>query len=170
MRRSGMGRRFCRFVLHAAIAAALVGCVTTGSIGGRLSASGQPPTPVTFSFQSDRFGEGGTLSVTLPDGEYFSGRYLQVTSTSTADVVRPITVFWGPRWHHWGPFGDPWLDESDYTSFVTNYSGRVVATLFGNKGNTMRCRFQLSNPQAGLSQGGVGECNVSNGGTIEAQF
>ncbi len=165
-----MGQGCFRFVQSLAIVTALAGCVTTGSIGGRLSASGQPPVGVTFSFQSDRFGEGGTLSVTLPDGEYYSGRYLQVTSTSTADVVRPITIFWGPRWRHWGPFDDPWFDEGDYTSFVTNYSGRVVATLFGDKGNTMRCRFQLTNPSAGLSQGGVGECHVSNGGTIDAQF
>ncbi len=165
-----MGMGWVRVIHAAVVATALAGCVTTGSIGGRLSASGQAPVGVTFSFQSDRFGDGGMLSVTLPDGEYFSGRYVQVTSTSTADVIRPITIFWGPRWHHWGPFGDPWFDEADYTSFVTNYSGRVVATLFGNKGNTMRCRFQLTDPQAGLSRGGVGECNVSNGGTIDAQF
>jgi hypothetical protein len=165
-----MERGLARGIQAVAIAISLAGCVTTGSIGGRLSASGQPPVAVTFSFQSDRFGEGGTLSVRLPNGEHFSGRYLQVTSTSTADVVRPITIFWGPRWHHWGPFGGPWFDESDYTSFVTNYSGRVVATLFGDKGDTMRCRLQLINPQAGLGQGGVGECNVSNGGTIDVQF
>jgi hypothetical protein len=152
------------------LASGLAGCVTTGSIGGRLSAPGEPVTGVVFSFQSDRFGEGGRLSAALPGGEYFSGRYLQITSTSTADVVQPISMFWGPRWHHWGAFGPPWMEEGDHTAFVRTYSGKVVATLFGDKGNTMRCRFQLTNPEAGLSSGGVGECQVSNGGQIDVQF
>ena len=152
------------------IVVGLAGCVTTGSIGGRLSVPGEPVAGVTFSFQSERFGEGGRLTVALPGGEYFSGRYLQITSTSTTDVVQPISMFWGPRWHHWGPFGPPWMEEGDHTAFVRNYSGKVVATLFGDKGNTMRCRFQLTNPEAGLSSGGVGECQVSNGGKIDVQF
>jgi hypothetical protein len=62
------------------------------------------------------------------------------------------------------------MEEGDHTTFVRTYSGRVVATLFGDKGNTMRCRFQLTNPEAGLSSGGVGECQVSSGGTIDVEF
>jgi hypothetical protein len=152
------------------LAAGLAGCVTAGSMGGRLSVPGEPVAGVTFSFQSDRFGEGGRLTVPLPSGEYFTGRYLQITSTSTADVVQPISMFWGPRWHHWGPFGPPWMEEGDHTAFVRTYSGKVVATLFGDKGNTMRCRFQVTNPEAGLGNGGVGECQVSDGGRIDVQF
>ncbi|MBI4379632.1 MAG: hypothetical protein HY574_00335 [candidate division NC10 bacterium] len=166
MMRIGFWESICALV----IVVGLAGCVTTGSIGGRLSVPGEPVAGVTFSFQSERFGEGGRLFVILPSGEYFSGRYLQITSTSTADVVQPISMFWGPRWHPWGPFDPPWIEEGDHTTFVRNYSGKVVATLFGDKDNTMRCRFQLTNPEAGLSSGGVGECQVSNGGTIEVEF
>ena len=79
-------------------------------------------------------------------------------------------MFWGPRWHPWEPFGPPWVEEGDHTTFVRNYSGKVVATLFGDKDNTMRCRFQLTNPEAGLSSGGVGECQISNGGKIDVEF
>jgi hypothetical protein len=74
----------------------LAGCVTTGSIGGRLSVPGEPVAGVTFSFQSERFGEGGRLTVALPSGEYFSGRYLQITLTSTADVIQPISISGSP--------------------------------------------------------------------------
>ena len=161
---------FRESILALVIVVGLAGCVTTGSIGGRLSVPDEPVAGVTFSFQSERFGEGGRLFVILPSGEYFSGRYLQITSTSTADVVQPISMFWGPRWHPWEPFGPPWVEEGDHTTFVRNYSGKVVATLFGDKDNTMRCRFQLTNPEAGLSSGGVGECQISNGGKIDVEF
>jgi hypothetical protein len=54
---------------------------------------------------------------------------------------------------------------------VRNYSGKVAATPFGDKGNTMQRRFQLTNtnPEAGPISGGGGECQVSNGGKFDAQ-
>ena len=151
-------------------AAALSGCVSTGLLNGRLAVPGQPAVPVTFTFTSDRPGEGGTLTATLPDGEFFSGRYVQITSTTTEDAVGPMFRGWDPYWHTWGPYGQPWYDGRDYHAFRTNYSGKVVATLFGDKGNTMRCRFRLGDPPSGLSGGGTGECQLSTGGAIEVQF
>jgi hypothetical protein len=142
--------------------------VTTGFIDGRLSSSGNPPTPVSFVYKSEAFGDGGTLNVTLPGGESFSGKYTQVTSTSTADVVHP--VFWDPIWDDWGPFGNPWYPGADFSTFVKNYSGKVVATLFGDRDDTMRCRFRLSSPESGMRGGGVGECQLSNGAKIDATF
>ena len=152
------------------IALVLSGCVSTGQMNGRLSVPGQPVAGVTFKFVSDRFGEGGTLSTTLPGGESFSGTYLQITSTTSTDVVEPFFVGWDPYWAGWGPFGEPWFDGGDHTVFRTNYSGKVVATLFGSGGNTMRCRFRLSDPPSALSGGGVGECQLSKGGKIDVEF
>ena len=123
---------------------------------------------------SERLGNGGTLSVTLPDGESYSGRYLQITSTSTVDTLGwgwGYGYGWGPYWGDWGAWGPgPWYGPADWTSFVRNYSGSVVATLFGNAGHTMRCRFHLASPELGLSGGGVGECQTSDGRHIDAQF
>jgi hypothetical protein len=34
----------------------------------------------------------------------------------------------------------------------------------------MRCRFRLADPDVGMSSGGVGECDVSGGGKIAADF
>ena len=53
---------------------------------------------------------------------------------------------------------------------MKNYSGKVIATLFGDKGGTMRCRFHLSQPAAGMEGGGVGECQTKAGDKIIAQF
>ena len=149
-----------------ALAALLSGCVYHGSIAGRLQAGGAQPQPITMNFQTQRFGPGGTMNTELPSGEYFTGRYLQITSETTADSF-------GPGWGGWGPWGPGWGDwggGADYATFIQNYSGRVVATLFGDRKNTMRCRFQLANPQEGMSGGGVGECQVTNGDKIDAQF
>jgi hypothetical protein len=146
----------------------LAGCATTGFVDGRFSAAGNPPVPITFVYKTQPFGEGGTMTVDLPTGESFSGKYVQITSTSTADVVHPL--FWEPIWDDWGPFGAPWYEGTDFPTLVRNYTGKVVATLFGDRGDTMRCRFQLSSPEQGMSGGGVGECQVSNGGKIAATF
>ena len=56
------------------------------------------------------------------------------------------------------------------TTFRTNYSGKVVATLFGDRSTVMRCRFRLANPSGGMQDGGTGECQLSTGGKIDAQF
>ena len=62
------------------------------------------------------------------------------------------------------------MEESDHTTLARNYFGKVVAKLFGDRGSTMRCRLQLTNPEAGLSSGGVGEYQVSNGGKVDVEF
>lgn len=154
------------------LSSTLAACVNQGLIQGRLaqrSDPSAPTTPVTLAYQSSSFGNGGTLSVTLPDGEAYSGRYLQITSAAMID-----TFGWGafgPYWVDWGPFGPgPWAGGADWTSFANNYSGAVVATLFGDRGHTMRCRFHLASPASGMRAGGVGECQTSDGQQIEAQF
>jgi hypothetical protein len=126
-----------------------------------------------MEYDTDRFGAGGTLETTLPNGEVFSGRYLQVTSTATADTLGAGWGGWGPwgdYWNDWGPFGSPWVGGGDYSTFIQNYSGKVLATLFGDRGDTMRCRFQLADPEEGMDSGGVGQCETSDGEKIEAQF
>jgi hypothetical protein len=56
-------------------------------------------------------------------------------------------------------------------TFRTEYADRIVATLFGTKGNAMRCRFRLFDPPAGFRGGGTGECQISYGnGTVAVQF
>lgn len=169
-----MKREVSYFVMTFIIASALastLGCVSTGQLNGRLAVPDEPSPNVKFDFKSDRMNEQeGTLSATLPGGESFSGKYVQITSTTEEHVVAPFFDRWAPYWTDWGSFGDPGFHGGDFTAFRTSYSNKVVATLFGDQGDTMRCRFRLGDPPAGLSGGGTGECQVLNGGKIAVQF
>lgn len=164
-----------RFGASAALLGLLAaGCASTGIINARLHLPGQSSTtPIKMEYQTERFGDGGTMTATLPSGESFEGRYLQITSASSGDTLGTPWGGWGPwdpYWTDWGPYGTAWVGGLDYASFVQNYTGKLVSTLFGNRGDTMRCRFQLANPIDGITAGGVGECQTSNGDKIEAQF
>ena len=150
----------------------LSSCTSTGPISGQLVLPGQAPQRVTLTYVTDRFDEGGQITGTLPSGESFSGRFVQVTSTSAMDSIGPTLSNWGsPIWNDWGPFSQTWIGgPADVTTFRTNYSGTVVATLFGDRGTVMRCRFRLVSPSGGMQDGGTGECQLSTGGKLDAQF
>ena len=55
-------------------------------------------------------------------------------------------------------------------SFITHYTGRVVANLSAPSGVHMRCNFQLASPDAGMAGGGAGQCQMPDGKTIDATF
>ena len=64
-----------------------------------------------------------------------------------------------------------WVHAVDIDSFREEYANRIVATLFGDKGNAMRCGFKLFDPEKGFPGGGTGGCQISYGnGTIAVQF
>ena len=149
------------------------GCVASGPITGRLTSPGAAPVTITMHYRSARFSQNGTMTATLPSGESFSGRYLQVASDTDAEMLDPYWGGWGVGWGGWEPWtddGGPWIAGADVPTFVRNYSGRVIATLLGDRGGRMRCRFHLADPDRGMSSGGVGECEVSGGGKISAEF
>jgi hypothetical protein len=56
------------------------------------------------------------------------------------------------------------------TGFAVWLIHKVVATLFGDRGDTTRYRFRLSVPERAMPGGGVGDCQVSDGGQLTAQF
>jgi hypothetical protein len=157
-----------RLVQVALVVTMLAGCTTTGTIDGRVAVPDKQAAAVAFTYTASQGRNGGTLSTTLPSGEGFSGQYVQITSTSTVDTSDPF--FWHPDWADWNPFSTPWFDGSDVSTSVKQYSGKVVATLFGDKGDVMHCRFRLHDPERGMPGGGVGQCQVSNGSHIDAHF
>jgi len=145
---------------------AVAGCAYSGAIAGRVEGRGMQPQPVTMNFQANRFGPGGKINVELPSGEYFTGRWVEVTPDTHADSFGPGGVGWGP----WPPGWGDWGGGRDFASFVQAYSGNVAATLFGDRKNTMRCRFVLTNQADGMAGGGSGQCQITSGDTIQAQF
>jgi len=157
----------------AAAAVWLSGCVASGTIRGTLTAPNASPKPVTMQYRSARFSQNGTLATTLPTGEHFTGRYLLVASDTDAETLDPYWGGWDVGWGGWGPWTDdygPYIVGADVPTFVRNYNGKVIATLLGDRGSRMRCRFRLSDPEQGMSSGGVGECEVSGGDKIAAEF
>lgn len=145
---------------------ALAACTSTGMGGGELMTKGKPDEPVLFSWQSRDGGITGDLVATVGDDAY-RGRFLQVTRETTRDAIEPMWTGWYGGWNRWR---DPWIGDVDMTTFSRSYSGRVLANLSSsNKGN-MRCRFQLENPSRGMSGGGQGECQLSDGRRIDANI
>ncbi len=48
--------------------------------------------------------------------------------------------------------------------------GQMLATLTGDRGNALVCRFTLKEPGVGPDGGGTVRCSLSSGGTIDARF
>jgi hypothetical protein len=65
-------------------------------------------------------------------------------------------------WDYWGAYPSP--------DFVTHYSGRVVAHLAAPNGTHIRCQFRLMHPADGMNGGGIGQCQLPDGTTIDANF
>jgi hypothetical protein len=106
----------------------------------------------------------GQMTATFADGHTYSGKLFQITTETTVDSLAPMWYGWGGRWGGW-PYWDSGPD------FITHYTGRVVANLKDPNGNRMRCNFRLVDPDRGMSGGGQGKCQLSEGGaTIDAEF
>ena len=63
-----------------------------------------------------------------------------------------------------------WGAGRDTMSFIRTYENKAVATLKGDRGTTMLCRFDLDAAGDGMGGGGTGECQTSKGAKISAQF
>lgn len=163
--------------------AALFACATapkTGIIAARWTPKDAATVPVTMSWKSQSSTHGHMFTTLGPGGEHFHGSYVQVTHQTRVSGIAPIVGGWGTVWAGYGAGVDPWYwgpagaapvyGAAYYSGFQTEYEGKVVATLFGNHGRSMRCRFTLNVPNQGLVGGGVGDCEVSDGSRIDAEF
>jgi len=59
---------------------------------------------------------------------------------------------------------------TSHDAFGRFYTGKVVAYLPGNQGRAMRCRIRSNRPEGGFLQGAAGECQVSDGGSVDLDF
>jgi hypothetical protein len=159
-----MSTQFKKWIV-AVLATIAAGCTTMGTGTGSTPSGG---SPTVFSWESSN-GVSGTMSATM-SGQTYTGQYFQITKDTTVDNIGPLWVGgwggWGGRggwgWGYWG--ADPSPD------FITHYSGRVVANLSQPSGAHMRCQFRLADPDAGMSGGGIGQCQLPDGTTIDANF
>ncbi|MGV0006015.1 MAG: hypothetical protein ACNYPG_05250 [Candidatus Porifericomitaceae bacterium WSBS_2022_MAG_OTU9] len=142
---------FAKKLVFLAIFATLAGCEPRrGSIPA--SASGEN---VYIQYEQELFAHDGKLSVTMPDGEIFTGKFVQhVTTTSGSESS-----------------ADWWDDDDNFVSTEsTAVSSKAEAILVGNRGNSMECKMQFSKPKCGIDCGGIGKCKDSNGEQISIAF
>jgi hypothetical protein len=158
-----------QFVL-ALLAAIAAGCTTTGTGVGSTPSGG---SATTFSWKSSD-GTSGTMTAAMAGGQTYSGQYFQITKDTTVDSIGPL---WAPGWggiggwggrRGWGGWG--YWDADPSPDFITHYSGHVVANLAAPNGTHMRCQFQLMHPTDGMNGGGMGQCQLPDGTTIDANF
>lgn len=138
----------------------------TGMGGGDVMQSGKSKEPVLFSWSSDNDALSGTMVATLPNLTY-KGPFFEITSETRDDSLAPLWTGWSSGWYDW-----PYWSVQPYavSEFVTRYSGKVVANLSAPDGSRMRCRLHLVHPERGMAGGGQGECQISDGTTIQARF
>ena len=146
------------------LAAIAAGCTSMGTGVGSTPSGADP---VSFSWKSPD-SVSGTMTATLSDGKAYSGQFFQITKDTTVNSVGPLWSGWSPGWGGW----DGWegWGAAPSTSFITHYSGRVVANLGAPGGEHMRCKFQLAHPSDGMAGGGRGQCQMPDGKTIDATF
>ena len=149
----------CELGLLIALGTLVAGCATTGSMTGQISDPGAPSRSVTLSYVTDRSGESGYLSLTLPGGESFNGPFARIGSA--AAVAPGLDIDYSVV--DWGEGADTW-------TFGATDSDKVVALLQGSRGGKIRCRFTLLYPAGGMRSGGTGECQVNTGEQIDVRF
>ncbi|KZL20459.1 hypothetical protein [Pseudovibrio sp. Ad37] len=157
-------RRFFTTGLCVVAIAGLIGCQTTTPGQGRLGGKA-----VDFEVTENFFGSGGAATTaTLPDGEVFTGKLVtaksQTTNIGESDFDDGFDNF--------DDFDDfDGFDDGPFfvSTFSTTYSPYARGVLFSAK-RSMRCVVTLSNPAGGFSDGGVGQCKLSTGGSFSVEF
>lgn len=153
--------------------AALGGCASSGIIGADLVKNGRAVDPVLITWASKDGSIDGTMTATLPDATY-QGRFMQITRKVDSDTLAPMWSGWTTGWSDWPGAGPGWamapMAPMDAMQFSTVYSGKTIANLKSPGGKLMRCRFQMTRPDAGMSGGGTGECQMAGGATVQATF
>ena len=134
------------FILVAILLTVQLGCA--GSMKGVVRRDAKR---IEVTYTDSRL-EKASLQTVLSGGERFEGK-----------IVR---IGW------MGAKSDPAVSDNESTDFedVQLFEGNAEATLTGNKGNLMKCRFKLADSIIGLSSGGFGLCQVSDGRVIDIFF
>lgn len=140
------------------LAVVACGCTTMGTGSGSTPSGGHT---TVFKWKSSD-GISGTITATLSGGQTYSGQYFQITKDTTVDSIGPLWYSGWSGWDYWGVYPSP--------DFITHYTGRVVAQLAAPNGTHMRCQFRLVHPADGMNGGGIGQCQLPDGTTIDANF
>ena len=147
----------------------IVGCAS-GPVTARVDVPGRSPVPLTMSWESGLFGGSGTMAAVMPDGERFSGKYTVVKKEMSRGWVDPAWEGEVPPDAQGDMDASMWGGARDWGAFIRTHENKAIATLKGDRGTTMLCRFSLLASEAGMRGGGSGNCQTSKGTKISASF
>lgn len=146
-----------RHILAAlAISTLLVGC--SGAMNGMVRNDG---TRVSIAYEQGM--DHDKLSVTMPDGETFTGKVVMVGASSG------IVSGFGSA-SAYSSTGNYAYGTGSTFGVVNTYTGNMQGVLFGDKGHTMRCKFQYADTSGFTTSGGVGLCETSDNRVIDVQW
>ena len=131
-------RRSILFFILTALGVALSAC--SGTMKGVDRYSG---ARVFIDYEDEKFGS-AQLKVQMPDGELFIGKLMKEQTAANMNASSGK--------------GYPAVDQ---------FRGNTEAFLFGDRGNTMKCKFRLSDTIVGFKSGGFGLCETSNGRVVD---
>lgn len=132
---------------------ALLVAVTLGCSGQMDGVIRRDAKRIEITFTDSRVAAAELIAV-LPDGEHFRGKserfdrtqeMVETDSTATDNL-------------------------SAHFEALQTFHGNAKATLSGNRGNVIKCRFKLTDVIIGFSSGGTGLCQISDGRVIDVFF
>lgn len=134
----------CLYIFIAVFLGAMTAC--SGSFQGVVRKDAQR---VSFDYSDSKAGS-AAVQVTMPEGERFEGRIERGTDRTRSNSST--------------------TSSTDRFEVLETFDGNTDAVLSGNRGNIMKCRFQLGDIIVGFSGGGFGICQVSDGRVIDIFF
>ena len=130
---------------HMFISVLILSLVQLGCAGSMKGVVRRDAKRIKLTYTDPRLGQ-GILQTVLPDGERFEGKIVGIGSADDQE------------------------SESNDFEDVKLFEGNAEATLSGNKGSVMKCRFKTADSIMGLSSGGFGLCQVSDGRVIDVFY
>lgn len=135
-------------LLGMVLIAALVGC--SGTMQGVIRDDAKR---VLFTYSDSRITT-ADIQVVMPDGERFQGRLAKTSFNGTAAESGSRAT----------------IGSSRSFEEVETFTGNTEATLSGDMGNIMKCRFHVTDIIIGLSSSGFGLCQTADGRVIDIFF
>lgn len=108
---------------------------------------------ISIAYSDSRLASAELITV-LGDGEQFRGKSERLDRNQ--DMMKTASTLS--------------QDNSGNFKAVQDFPGNSMATLSGNRGNIMKCRFKIADVIIGFSSGGTGICQVSDGRVIDVFF
>jgi len=136
------------FIRAVIILTVMLGC--TGQMDGVIR---RDAARIEITYTDSRVAAAELIAV-LPSGEHFLGKPERLHRAKDVMETPPNKAD----------------DLSFHFEALQTFPGNVKATLSGNRGKIIQCRFKLTDVILGFSSGGTGLCQVSDGRVIDVFF